>query len=77
MKVLVLGSKGMVGSSVSRMLKNNNDIKVFESARSDTNLFSLTETKELFANIEPDIVVNAAAKVGVSLQMIFKELNLS
>ena len=60
MKVLVLGSKGMVGSSVSRMLKNNNDIKVFESARSDTNLFSLTETKELFANIEPDIVVNAA-----------------
>ena len=64
MKVLVLGSKGMVGSSVSRMLNNNNDIKVFESARSDTNLFSLTETKELFANIEPDIVVNAAAKVG-------------
>ena len=64
MKVLVLGSKGMVGSSVSRMLKNNNDIKVFESARSDTNLFSLTETKELFANIEPDIIINAAAKVG-------------
>ena len=64
MKVLVLGSKGMVGSSVSRMLKNNNDIKVFESARSDTNLFSFTETKELFANIEPDIIINAAAKVG-------------
>ncbi len=64
MKVLVLGSKGMVGSSVSRMLKNNNEIELFESARSDTNLFSLSETKKLFTTFKPDIVINAAAKVG-------------
>ena len=54
----------MVGSSVSRTLKNNKDINLFESSRSDTNLFSLTETKKIFADFRPDIVVNAAAKVG-------------
>ncbi len=54
----------MVGSSVSRTLKNNKNINLFESSRSDTNLFSLTETKKLFADFRPDIVVNAAAKVG-------------
>lgn len=64
MKVLILGSRGMVGSSVSRTLKNNKNINLFESSRSDTNLFSLTETKKLFADFRPDIVVNAAAKVG-------------
>ena len=64
MKVLILGSRGMVGSSVSRTLKNNKDINLFESSRSDTNLFSLTETKKIFADFRPDIVVNAAAKVG-------------
>jgi GDP-L-fucose synthase len=30
----------------------------------DTNLFSLTETQKLFNDFKPDIVINAAAKVG-------------
>jgi len=63
-KVLVLGSKGMVGSSVSRILSQSKDFKVIESNRDDTNLFSLSETKNLFKKVTPDIVVNAAAKVG-------------
>lgn len=64
MKILVLGSRGMVGSSVSRILKKNNSINLFESTRNDTNLFSLTETQKLFNDFTPDIVINAAAKVG-------------
>lgn len=64
MKILVLGSRGMVGSSVSRILKKNNYINLFESTRNDTNLFSLTETQKLFNDFKPDIVINAAAKVG-------------
>lgn len=64
MKILVLGSRGMVGSSVSRILKKNNSINLFESTRNDTNLFSLTETQKLFNDFKPDIVINAAAKVG-------------
>ncbi len=64
MKVLVLGSRGMVGSSVSKILKKNNSINLFESTRDDTNLFSLTETKKLLDDLKPDIIVNSAAKVG-------------
>ncbi len=64
MKVLVLGSRGMVGSSVSKILKKNNSINLFESTRDDTNLFSLTETKKLLDDLKPDIIINSAAKVG-------------
>ena len=64
MKVLVLGSRGMVGSSVSRILRENNSIDLFESTRNDTNLFSLSETQKLFADFKPNIIINAAAKVG-------------
>ena len=64
LKILVLGSRGMVGSSVSRILKKNNSINLFESTRNDTNLFSLTETQKLFNDFKPNIVINAAAKVG-------------
>ena len=64
MKVLVLGSRGMVGSSVSKILKKNNSINLFDSTRDDTNLFSLTETKKLLDDLKPDIIVNSAAKVG-------------
>ena len=64
MKVLVLGSRGMVGSSVSTILKKNKNINLFESTREDTNLFSLTETKKLINDFKPDIIVNSAAKVG-------------
>ena len=64
MNILVLGSQGMVGSSVSRILKKNKDINLFESSRNDTDLFSLSQTKKLFTTFKPDIVINAAAKVG-------------
>ena len=48
MKILVLGSLGMVGSSVSEMLSNTSeDYKIVKSSRRDTNLFSLEETNKL------------------------------
>jgi len=64
LKILLLGSRGMVGSSVSRILNKNKSINLFASTRNDTNLFSLTETQKLFNDFQPDIVINAAAKVG-------------
>ena len=63
MNILVLGSQGMVGSSVSRALKKNKQINLFESSRKDTDLFSYSKQK-LFTTFKPDIVINAAAKVG-------------
>tara|TARA_Y100000389_G_scaffold195175_1_gene226175 strand:- start:10927 stop:11850 length:924 start_codon:yes stop_codon:yes gene_type:complete len=64
MKILVLGSKGMVGSSVVRKLNVIDEYQIIESSRKDTNLFSIKETQSLFNKIRPNVIVNAAAKVG-------------
>ena len=64
-KALIFGSKGLVGSSVARKFKNSEIItEVIESSREDTNLFSFEETKKTIAEVNPDILINAAAKVG-------------
>ena len=65
MKVLVLGSGGMVGNSVVKILKKSKKVQeVISSTRKDTNLFSFSSTKKLIDEVKPDVVVNAAAKVG-------------
>jgi len=65
MKVLVLGSNGLVGNSIVKIFNNESAIKkVFASSRKDTNLFDFSETKTLIEDTKPDIIINAAAKVG-------------
>lgn len=66
MKILVLGSKGLVGSSVVNKLNSLGDknIDVYASTRKDTNLFSFNETKNLINKYQPNVIINAAAKVG-------------
>ena len=62
MKILILGSNGLVGSSLVRNLSN--EFNVISSTRKDTNLFSLIETDSLIQRVKPNIIINAAAKVG-------------
>lgn len=65
MKVLVFGSNGLVGSSLKSTLPNESifdEIKF--SSRADTNLFSYEDTSKTILNFKPDIIINAAAKVG-------------
>ena len=65
MKLLILGSNGLVGSSLSRILNQNNlYTKIVPSTRRDADLFSFNETKNLIEREKPDVVINAAAKVG-------------
>ena len=65
MKVLILGSNGLVGTSVKNVLKRNSNIRELICAtRNDADLFNFDETKELIENSKPDIMINAAAKVG-------------
>ena len=64
MKILIFGSKGMVGSSISRILEQDSKYELILSNREKTNLFNLDETKKLIEDIKPNIVINAAAKVG-------------
>ena len=64
-KILVLGSKGLVGSSLNRYLSSQNfDYEITASTRDDTDLFQPNDVKKMLENTEPDIVINAAAKVG-------------
>ena len=65
MKVLILGSNGLVGTSVKNVLERNPNIKELICAtRNDADLFNFGETKKLIENSKPDIMINAAAKVG-------------
>ncbi len=65
MKVLILGSNGLVGSSLARVLSNNDLISnIYAATRDDANLFDLESTKKLITKVSPDLLINAAAKVG-------------
>jgi len=64
-RVLILGSNGLVGSSLKNILSKNTKVtELICSTRKDTNLFDFKETKKLIENSNADVLVNAAAKVG-------------
>ena len=64
-KILIFGGAGLVGSSLTRLLKKeNNDFEIISLTRKDADLFSLAETKDVISKFKPDYIVNAAAKVG-------------
>lgn len=65
MKILIFGSKGLVGSSLVRKFSNAKNIRhVYASSRKDTNLFSFQQTNKIIEEYEPDCIINAAARVG-------------
>jgi GDP-L-fucose synthase len=65
LKLLVFGSNGLVGNSLRRVLdKNKSYTEIFYSTREDTDLFNLKTTSDLISSYKPDLVINAAAKVG-------------
>ena len=64
MKILIFGSNGLVGSSLLRNFKKNKNFDVYGATRNDANLFSFDETNNFIKNQAPDVVINAAAKVG-------------
>ncbi len=64
-KILIFGSTGLVGKSLQRKFENEYEPEyLFFSSRNDTNLFSYEETKKTIDTFEPDVLINAAAKVG-------------
>ena len=64
-KVIIFGSNGLVGKSLNRILSVSDKIsEVIPSTRDDTDLFSIEQTKNTIEKNNPDIVINAAAKVG-------------
>ena len=67
MKILVFGSNGLVGSAIKRLLTSSDyqeKYNTYFSTRNDTDLLSKENTSETIKNFEPDVLINAAAKVG-------------
>ena len=64
MKILIFGSKGLVGSSLNKILSKNNDYEIISSSREDTDLFNSADTLKKINSVQPDIIINAAARVG-------------
>ena len=65
MKVLILGSNGLVGSSLVRILSENKTYdEVITSNRKTLDLFKFDNVKDYIGDLQPDVIVNAAAKVG-------------
>ena len=64
MKILILGGNGLVGASLTRTLKNSNTYDVFSASRKDADLFQKDQTEALILKVKPNLIVNAAAKVG-------------
>ena len=65
MKILVFGSNGLVGSSTVNLLKDKNIYKqIIGSNRKDTNLFDFNSTYKTISEVRPDVIINAAARVG-------------
>lgn len=63
-KILVLGSNGLVGSSIVRKLKKENYKNIIEATRHHANLKSKKSTEWLFETFRPKYVFLAAARVG-------------
>ena len=64
MKILIFGSRGLVGSSLVRTFESAKEYEVIGANRDTANLFSFNETSKLIEEVLPDVVINAAAKVG-------------
>ena len=65
MKVIVFGSNGLVGSSISRVLENSAKVdQIIKSNRSELDLFKKDDVEEFVKDHQPNVIINAAAKVG-------------
>ena len=53
MKILVLGSTGLVGSSLMRLLETKEEYDVVGATRKDADLFSYKETYNLVSKTNP------------------------
>jgi GDP-L-fucose synthase len=63
-KVFVAGSRGLVGSALVRMLKREGFTNLLTPTRSELDLTNREEVLNWFTTNKPDIVIDAAAKVG-------------
>ena len=63
-KIFIAGHRGMVGSAITRNLKNNGYLNLLTAKRADLDLTDTGSVKKWYKINKPEVVVIAAAKVG-------------
>ena len=63
-KIFIAGHKGMVGSSIHRLLNENVFNNIIVKQKSELDLLNQEDVKDFFLNEKPEIVILAAARVG-------------
>lgn len=63
-KIYIAGHKGMVGSAIWRLLETRGADRLVGMTRSELDLKNKDDVQAFFAEERPDIVIDAAAKVG-------------
>ena len=65
MKTLILGSNGLVGKSLTKILSNDKEnFEIVSSNRDVCDLLNFQNTKDYIDDISPHLIINCAAKVG-------------
>ena len=62
-KILIAGQEGMVGKAVYKLLKKKK-FKIIECIRNELDFTSQQSVEKWFKKNKPDIVINAAGRVG-------------
>jgi GDP-L-fucose synthase len=63
MRIFIAGQEGMVGSAIYKLLKRKNYF-IIDCKRKDLDLTDQSKTRLWFKKKRPDVVINAAGKVG-------------
>ncbi len=63
-KIFIAGHKGMVGSAITKNLKNNGYLNLLTANRSELDLTDLNMVNNWYKLNKPEVVIIAAAKVG-------------
>jgi GDP-L-fucose synthase len=64
MKVYIAGSTGMVGRSLVKRFTRENSFEILTTKSKDLDLRNKSAVMDFFTQQNPDIVIDAAAKVG-------------
>jgi GDP-L-fucose synthase len=63
-KIYIAGHKGMVGSAIWRNLKSNGYTNLIGKTSKELDLRNQQAVNDFFSNEKPDVVIDAAARVG-------------